>query len=65
MPGVLPTEQKGVSFRGTSPLVPETVWQLQWLWYITTAVVTESNPEGILTNSDLERAAVVCKLSEY
>ena len=39
------------------------VWRLQWLRYITAAVVTESNPEGILTNSDLERAAVVFMLS--
>jgi hypothetical protein len=48
----------GVWFSGTMPL-PETVWRLQWPRDITAAVVSESNPTGKLTNSDLEMAAVV------
>jgi hypothetical protein len=52
----------GVWFSGTSPL-PETVWRLQWPRDITAAVVSESNPTGTLTNSDLEMAAVVLHLS--
>ena len=62
----VPTEQarRGFWFRRASPQeLPETVWRLQWLRDITAAVVTESNPEGIPTNSDLERAAVVLNLS--
>ena len=44
----------GVWFSSTCPLVPETVWQLQWPRDITAAiVVSESNPLGALTNSDL------------
>ena len=52
----------GVWFSGTSPL-PETVWRLQWPRDITAAVISESNPTGALTNSDLEMAAVVLHLS--
>ena len=52
----------GVWFSGTSPL-PETVWRLQWPRDITAAVVSESNPAGKLTNSDLEMAAVVLHFS--
>ena len=52
----------GVWFSGTSPL-PETVWRLQWPRDITVAVVSDSNPDGALTNSDLEMAAVVLHLS--
>lgn len=52
----------GVWFSGTSP-IPETVWRLQWPRDITAAVVSESNPEGALTNSDLEMAAVLLHLS--
>ncbi|KAI2511562.1 adenylate kinase [Fragilaria crotonensis] len=52
----------GVWFSGTSP-VPETVWRLQWPLDITAAVVSESNPTGALTNSDLEMAAVVLQLN--
>ena len=48
----------GVWFSGTHPL-PETVWRLQWPPDITAAVVSDSNPTGTLTNSDLEMAAVV------
>jgi hypothetical protein len=52
----------GIWFSGTSP-VPETVWRLQWPPDITAAVVSESNPTGALTNSDLEMAAVVLHLN--
>jgi hypothetical protein len=52
----------GVWFSGTS-LVPETVWQLQWPLDITAAVISESNPTGALTNSDLEIAVVVLQLN--
>ena len=52
----------GVWFSGTCAL-PETVWRLQWPRDITAAVVSESNPDGALTNSDLEMAAVVLHLS--
>ena len=51
----------GVWFSGTCPL-PETVWRLQWPRDITAAIVSESNPLGVLTNSDLEMAAVVLNL---
>jgi hypothetical protein len=40
-------------FSGNCPL-PETVWRLQWPRDITAAIVSESNPLGALTNSDLE-----------
>ncbi len=52
----------GVWFSGTSS-VRETVWRLQWPPDITAAVVSESNPTGALTNSDLEMAAVVLHLN--
>ena len=52
----------GVWFSGTCPL-PETVWRLQWPQDISAAVVSESNPAGTLTNSDLEMAAVVLHLN--
>ena len=52
----------GVWFSGQCPL-PETVWQLQWPRDITAAVISESNPTGTLTNSDLEMAAVVLQLN--
>ena len=52
----------GVWFSGSCPL-PETVWRLQWPLDITAAVVSESNPTGTLTNSDLEMAAIVLHLN--
>jgi hypothetical protein len=52
----------GVWFSGQCPL-PETVWRLQWPADITAAVISESNPTGTLTNSDLEMAAVVLQLN--
>ena len=52
----------GVWFSGQCPL-PETVWRLQWPRDITAAVISESNPTGTLTNSDLEMAAVVLQLN--
>ena len=52
----------GVWFSGQSSL-PETVWRLQWPRDITAAVISESNPTGTLTNSDLEMAAVVLQLN--
>ena len=51
----------GIWFSGTSP-VPETVWRLQWPLDIAAALVSESNPTGVLTNSELEMAAVVLQL---
>ncbi len=47
---------------GMSP-IPETVWQLQWPLDITSAVISESNPTGTLTNSDLQMAPVVLQLN--
>jgi hypothetical protein len=52
----------GVWFSGRCPL-PETVWRLQWPADISAAVISESNPTGTLTNSDLEMAAVVLQLN--
>jgi hypothetical protein len=52
----------GVWFSGQCTL-PETVWRLQWPLDITAAVISESNPTGTLTNSDLEMAAVVLQLN--
>jgi hypothetical protein len=52
----------GVWFSGQCPL-PETGWRLQWPADITAAVISESNPTGTLTNSDLEMAAVVLQLN--
>jgi hypothetical protein len=51
-----------VWFSGTSS-VHKRVWRLQWPQDITAAVVSESNPTGALTNSDLEMAAVVLHLN--
>ena len=52
----------GVWFSGQCSL-PETVWRLQWPRDISAAVISESNPTGTLTNSDLEMAAVVLQLN--
>jgi hypothetical protein len=48
----------GVWFGGKTQLAP-IVWQVQWPKDITTAVVSDSNPSGRLTNSDLEMAWVL------
>jgi hypothetical protein len=50
-------------FSGTSPSIPKTVWQMQWLLDITVTVVSECNPTGALTNLDLEMAAVVLQFN--
>jgi hypothetical protein len=52
----------GVWFSGKSEL-PPTVWRIQWHADITTAVISDSNPTGTLTNSDLEMAAVLIQQS--
>jgi hypothetical protein len=48
----------GVWFGGKSQLAP-IVWRVQWPNDITTAVVSDTNPTGRLTNSDLEMAGVL------
>jgi hypothetical protein len=48
----------GVWFSGRLPL-PPTVWRVVWPDDITKNVVSESNPLGTSTNSDLEMASVV------
>jgi hypothetical protein len=48
----------GVWFGGTCNLNPS-VWRVIWPNDIRTAVVSESNPTGRLTNSDLEMAGVL------
>ena len=52
----------GVWFSGKSEL-PPTVWRIQWPADITAAVISDSNPGGTLTNSDLEMAAVLIQQS--
>ena len=52
----------GVWFSGVCS-VPETVWRLQWPKDITAAVVSDSNPTGTLTNSDLEMAAILLQVN--
>lgn len=48
----------GVWFSGKSPLTPQ-VWRLEWPPDIQRTVISSANPEGRLTNSDLEMAAVL------
>jgi len=48
----------GVWFGANAPLSPF-VWRIQWPKDITDAVVSDSNPNGRLTNSDLEMAGVL------
>ena len=48
----------GVWFSGACSLTPQ-VWRIVWPLDIQSAVVSSSNPEGRLTNSDLEMAAVL------
>jgi hypothetical protein len=48
----------GVWFGGSKPL-PPIVWRIQWPQDITTDVVSDSNPTGRITNSDLEMAGVL------
>jgi hypothetical protein len=48
----------GVIFGQTRPL-PPTVWSVQFPLDIQQRIVSQSNPKGDLTNSDLELAAVV------
>jgi hypothetical protein len=48
----------GVWFGAGTPLHPH-VWRVQWPKDITDAVVTDNNPTGTLTNSDLEMAGVL------
>ena len=48
----------GVWFSGTRCMIP-TVWRVQFPPDITAAVVSDSNPTGSLTNSDLEMAGVL------
>ena len=44
---------------GESMAVPPTVFRLQWPAAISTAVVSTSNPNGHITNSDLEMAGLL------
>jgi hypothetical protein len=48
----------GVWFSGRLSLTP-TVWRVEWPEDITTNVVSEKNPLGTITNSDLEMAGVL------
>jgi hypothetical protein len=48
----------GVWFSGNLPLQP-TLWRVEFLADITHQVVSDSNPSGTLTSSDLELAGVV------
>eukprot|EP00978_Attheya_sp_CCMP212_P009589 scaffold22746_cov52-Attheya_sp.AAC.5 len=48
----------GVWFGGERQLDPS-VWRIVWTVDIRTSVVSESNPKGRLTNSDLEMAGVL------
>jgi hypothetical protein len=48
----------GVWFGAKSPLSP-VVWRVQWPTDITRDVVSDQNPHGRLTNSDLEMAGVL------
>jgi hypothetical protein len=48
----------GVWFGGGKDLKP-IVWRVQWPKDVTNAVVSGSNPDGRLTNSDLEMARVL------
>jgi hypothetical protein len=48
----------GVWFGGKKKLKP-IVWRVQWPKDVTDAVVSDSNPHGRLTNSDLEMAGVL------
>jgi hypothetical protein len=48
----------GVWFSGRLSITP-TVWRVQWPHDITTNVVSDSNPTGTITNSDLEMAGVL------
>jgi hypothetical protein len=48
----------GVWFSGMLPL-PPTVWRVEWPKDITLNVISDSNPLGTITNSDLEQAGVV------
>jgi hypothetical protein len=46
----------GVWLSGTKPLAP-TVWRVKWPKEVTDQLITEDNPTGTITNSDLEMAA--------
>jgi hypothetical protein len=48
----------GVWFSGTKPLHPA-VWRVEFPPDITSQVISDSNPNGVLTNSDLELAGVL------
>jgi hypothetical protein len=48
----------GVWFGGDTQMEP-IVWRIEWPTDITKAVVTDQNPTGTLTNSDLEMAGVL------
>jgi hypothetical protein len=52
----VPLVREGCGLVGNVPF-------LQWPRDITAAVISESNPTGMLTNSDLEMAAVVLQLN--
>eukprot|EP00978_Attheya_sp_CCMP212_P003862 scaffold8211_cov81-Attheya_sp.AAC.1 len=48
----------GVWFSGLLSLTP-TVWRVEWPSDITANVVSDKNPDGAITNSDLEMAGVL------
>ena len=50
----------GVWFSGTSAIQP-TVWRIKFPPYIIANLVSENNPKGKITNSDLEMAGLLCQ----
>ena len=50
----------GVWFSGTSQLHP-TVWRIKFPPYIIANLVSDKNPNGHITNSDLEMAGLLCQ----
>ena len=50
----------GVWFSGSATIQP-TVWRIQFPKYIIANLVSDKNPTGTLTNSDLEMAGLLCQ----
>jgi hypothetical protein len=50
----------GVWFNGSSNIKP-TVWRIQFPEYVIANLISDKNPTGTLTNSDLEMAGLLCQ----
>jgi hypothetical protein len=50
----------GVWFSGSSPLKP-TVWRIIFPKFVIANLVSSKNPQGFITNSDLEMAGLLCQ----